>query len=77
MRRDALGICLSKDLLGDHLHSTFTHVRAYEVKPEADDGMRVLFAYPQMSGKEVLNTMQGNKKLVWRADYHCPSYRRF
>lgn len=72
MRRDAFGICLSKDMLCEHLHSTFTHVRAYEIEPETHDEMRVLFAFPQMSGKDVLTTMQGTKKLVWRADYYCP-----
>ncbi|ENM3888979.1 hypothetical protein Q9F25_002105 [Vibrio cholerae] len=74
MRRDAFGICLSKDMLCEHLHSTFTHVRAYEIEPETHDEMRVLFAFPQMSGKDVLTTMLGTKKLVWRADYYCPSY---
>jgi len=32
MKRDTLGICLSKDMLSDHLLSTFTRVRAYEME---------------------------------------------
>ncbi|QIL86428.1 hypothetical protein G7083_11545 [Vibrio sp. HDW18] len=74
MKRDTLGICLSKDMLSDHLLSTFTRVRAYEMESRAHDEMRVLFAFPQMLGKDLLTTMQGSRKLVWRADYHCPNY---
>lgn len=74
MERDAFGICLSRDMLFENLHSTFTHVRAYELETEEDDQLRVLLAFPQMSGKDVLSTMQGTKKLIWRADFFCPSY---
>ncbi len=74
MERDAFGICLSRDMLFKNLHSTFTHVRAYELETEEDDQLRVLLAFPQMSGKDVLSTMQGTKKLIWRADFFCPSY---
>ncbi|EKO3987591.1 hypothetical protein [Vibrio fluvialis] len=76
MERDAFGICLSHDMLFENLHSTFTHVRAYELETEDDDQLRVLLAFPQMSGKDVLITMQGTKKLIWRADFLCPSYPR-
>ncbi|NNN97947.1 hypothetical protein FKQ62_00415 [Vibrio sp. B1-2] len=84
MKRDAFGICLSRDMLFNHLQSTFTHVRAYEeIATESNDDLRVLLAFPQMSGKDVLTTMQGStnvrgsKKLVWRADYLCPSYNKY
>ncbi|EPA8364986.1 hypothetical protein ACQ676_000469 [Vibrio fluvialis] len=76
MERDAFGICLSQDMLFENLHSTFTHVRAYELETEDDDQLRVLLAFPQMSGRDVLITMQGTKKLIWRADFLCPSYPR-
>ena len=76
MERDAFGICLSHDMLLENLHSTFTHVRAYELETEDDDQLRVLLAFPQMSGRDVLITMQGTKKLIWRADFLCPSYPR-
>ncbi|CAM2923183.1 hypothetical protein VIOR103205_08165 [Vibrio ordalii] len=78
MKRDAFGICLSRDMLFNHLQSTFTHVRAYEeIATESNDDLRVLLAFPQMSGKDVLTTMQGSKKLVWRADYFCPSHHKY
>ncbi|CAH8188394.1 MULTISPECIES: hypothetical protein [Vibrio] len=76
MKRDAFGICLSRDMLFDNLHSTFTHVRAYELKTESNEDLRVLLAFPQMSGKDVLSTMQGSQKLEWRADYFCPSHHK-
>ncbi len=61
MKRDAFGICLSRDMLFNHLQSTFTHVRAYEeIATESNDDLRVLLAFPQMSGKDVLTTMQGS-----------------
>ncbi|WP_332408241.1 hypothetical protein [Vibrio metschnikovii] len=74
MEKDALGICFSRDMLSEHLLSTFTHVRAYELAVENDEQVRVLFAFPQMSGKDVLTTMQGTKKLIWRADFFCPHF---
>lgn len=76
MKRDAFGICLSRDMLFDNMHSTFTHVRAYELKTESNEDLRVLLAFPQMSGKDVLSTMQGSQKLEWRADYFCPSHHK-
>ncbi|MDF9400357.1 hypothetical protein [Vibrio sp. 1180_3] len=76
MKRDAFGICLSRDMLFNNLHSTFTHVRAYELKTESNEDLRVLLAFPQMSGKDVLSTMQGSQKLEWRADYFCPSHHK-
>ncbi|MDE1313751.1 hypothetical protein MEG05_05700 [Vibrio aestuarianus] len=76
MKRDAFGICLSRDMLFDNLHSTFTHVRAYELKTESNEDLRVLLAFPQMSGKDVLSTMQGSQKLEWRADYFCSSHHK-
>lgn len=30
MERDTFGICLNKAMLSKNMHSTFTHVRAYE-----------------------------------------------
>ncbi|EEX41810.1 cation transport ATPase [Vibrio furnissii CIP 102972] len=65
---------MSHDMLFENLHGTFTHVRAYELESEDDDHLRVLLAFPQMSGKDVLVTMQGTKKLIWRADFLCPSH---
>jgi len=77
MERDDLGICLSKTMLTRELHSTFTHVRAYEQGEACFEDMLVMFSFPQMTGKELLSTMQSTKKLVWRADYFCPSKHRF
>ncbi|MDW1743427.1 hypothetical protein [Vibrio sp. Vb2531] len=74
MEKDVLGICLSRDMLNEHLLSTFTHVRAYELETEDHENLRVLLAFPQMSGKDVLTIMQGTKKLIWRADFLCPYY---
>lgn len=74
MECDAFGICLSRDMLYENLQSTFTHVRAYELESDDDHELRVLLSFPQLSGKEVLTTMQGTKKLVWRADFHCQHY---
>lgn len=77
MKRDDLGICLSKDMLSRQLYSTFTHVRAYDAKDSCSDEMLVLLSFPQMSGRELLSTMQSSKKLVWRADYFCPADHHF
>lgn len=74
MKKDALGICLSRDMLNEHLLSTFTHVRAYEIETENTDHLRVRLAFPQMSGKDVLTTMRGTETLIWRADFLCPHY---
>ncbi|MBW3696919.1 hypothetical protein EK599_14560 [Vibrio sp. T187] len=75
MERDAFGICLSKAMLFDNLHSTFTHVRAYEKSEASTPDLKVLLAFPQMSGRDLLQTMQGSRQLVWRADHHCPSLK--
>lgn len=77
MERDDLGICLNKEMLSNQLCSTFTHVRAYEDSETCVDEMLVMFSFPQMSGRELLNTMKSTKKLVWRADYFCPSDYHF
>ncbi|GAA5644643.1 MULTISPECIES: hypothetical protein [Vibrio] len=70
MRRDVFGICLSKSMLNNNLGATFTHVRAYQSDERSDD-VRVMKSYPQMSGQEVLNTMQDSKSLIWRAEFCC------
>ncbi|MGF1756218.1 hypothetical protein L4C33_21845 [Vibrio makurazakiensis] len=75
MERDSFGICLSKAMLFDNLQSTFTHVRAYEEGVSPSPDLKVLLAFPQMSGKDLLQTMQGSRHLVWRADHHCPSWK--
>ncbi len=77
MERDDLGICLSKAMLSEQLCSTFTHVRAYDPDDACLEEMLVLLSFPQMSGRELLSTMQSTKKLVWRADYFCPSDYHF
>jgi len=77
MERDCLGICLSKEMLSEELYSTFTHVRAYEKDQDCVEELLVTFSFPQMSGKELLSTMQSTKKLTWRADYFCPSDYHF
>lgn len=78
MFRDELGICLSHELLSDNLEATFTHVRAYEFDRHVchDDDAHVLLAFPQMQGREVLHSMVGNRRLLWRADFCCPSYQK-
>lgn len=70
MKRDIFGICLSKGMLSNNLESTFTHVRAYQKTAESDDVM-VMHAFPQMSGEELLTSMQTDKRLLWRAEFVC------
>jgi len=75
MKRDTFGICLTKAMLFKNLQSTFTHVRAYEKNETSPLDLKVLLAFPQMSGRDLLKTMQGSRHLVWRADHHCPSFK--
>jgi len=78
MIKDEFGICLSQDMLMDNRHSTFTHVRAYEIitiSNDISDNSHVMLSYPQMTGEDVLSYQQENKRLVWRADYYCPSFK--
>ncbi|GAB2661715.1 hypothetical protein [Vibrio panuliri] len=70
MKRDVYGICLSKNMLSKNLSSTFTHVRAYS-KAEVLEDACVRHAYPQMSGKELLNNIQSDTNLFWRAEFVC------
>ena len=74
MKRDVFGICLSQTILSEHLATTFTHVRVYR-KHDGNQELKVVDAYPQMSGKELLTTMSGarEKALHWRAEHYCPS----
>lgn len=74
MKRDMFGICLSKSMLSRNLSSTFTHVRAYEQSTH-DDEVKVRHAYPQLSGQELLTTIQSSKRLLWRAEYVCLSQK--
>lgn len=74
MKRDSFGICLTKAMLFKNLQSTFTHVRAYEKDASSPLDLKVLLAFPQMSGRDLLQTMQGSRHLVWRADHHCPGF---
>ncbi|MBF9000194.1 MULTISPECIES: hypothetical protein [Vibrio] len=77
MKRDDLGICLSRHMLVSHMQSTFTCVRAYEVDSDAHDDVRVMMAFPQMSGKDVLLSMQGDHELEWRAEHYCPCHHHY
>ncbi|MBA5763574.1 hypothetical protein H2O73_14520 [Vibrio sp. 404] len=70
MKRDVFGICLSKSMLSQNLSSTFTHVRAYS-RSELIEDAQVRHAYPQISGQDLLNNMQTDKSLFWRAEYVC------
>lgn len=72
MERDTFGICLNKAMLSENMYSTFTHVRAYEKNGGNASDLKVLLSYPQMSGKDLLNTMRGSRQLEWRAEFHCP-----
>ncbi|EGQ7683494.1 hypothetical protein IZS58_004435 [Vibrio parahaemolyticus] len=72
MERDTFGICLNKAMLSDNMYSTFTHVRAYEKNGGNASDLKVLLSFPQMSGKDLLNTMRGSRQLEWRAEFHCP-----
>lgn len=74
MERDAFGICLSKGMLSNNLSSTFTHVRAYQKSGESED-VTVMHAFPQMSGQELLASMQGSKRLLWRAEFVCSAFK--
>jgi hypothetical protein len=73
MERDELGICLSRQMLRENLDSTFTHVRAYELEHSYCDDSHVAFVFPQMQGRDVLQSIQCNKRLMWRADFYCPN----
>ncbi|EJZ9093274.1 hypothetical protein OIX85_003682, partial [Vibrio parahaemolyticus] len=70
--RDTFGICLNKAMLSENMYSTFTHVRAYEKNGGNASDLKVLLSFPQMSGKDLLNTMRGSRQLEWRAEFHCP-----
>ncbi|WP_114767815.1 hypothetical protein [Vibrio rhodolitus] len=70
MKRDVYGICLSKNMLSKNLSSTFTHVRAYS-KAEVLEDACVRHAFPQMSGKDLLNSIKTDASLFWRAEYVC------
>ncbi|EGR1443917.1 hypothetical protein ACUT8K_002227 [Vibrio parahaemolyticus] len=72
MERDTFGICLNKAMLSENMYSTFTHVRAYEKNGGNASVLKVLLSFPQMSGKDLLNTMRGSRQLEWRAEFHCP-----
>ncbi|MDW6093111.1 hypothetical protein [Vibrio rhizosphaerae] len=76
MRRDELGICLSHEMLVDNLDSTFTCIRAYKAVANDVDDLPPLLAFPQMKGKDVLLSMKGRHKLIWRADFFCPSFHK-
>jgi hypothetical protein len=73
MKRDIFGICLSKTMLSNHRSSTFTHVRAYE-QLDTEEGARVMHAFPQMSGEQILESMGAAKSLLWRAEYACTQH---
>ncbi|MCW8332521.1 hypothetical protein J4N42_06710 [Vibrio sp. SCSIO 43135] len=75
MQRDTFGICLSKSMLSRNLTTTFTHVRAYETIEQSED-VKVMQAYPQMSGRELLSTMQDGQTLLWRAEFSCQSLQK-
>ncbi|MCK6261661.1 hypothetical protein KP803_00070 [Vibrio sp. ZSDE26] len=70
MKKDVFGICLSKSMLSNNLNTTFTHVRAYQ-SLEKNSDVKVMQAYPQLSGKEVLSTMRDSNELLWRAEFSC------
>lgn len=72
MERDTFGICVNKAMLSENMYSTFTHVRAYEKNGGNASDLKVLLSFPQMSGKDLLNTMRGSRQLEWRAEFHCP-----
>lgn len=75
MERDTFGICLNKAMLSENMYSTFTHVRAYEKSDVSSADLKVLLSFPQMSGKDLLDTMRGSRQLEWRAEFHCPSMK--
>ena len=75
MKRDNWGVCLTKTMLFKHLQSIFIHVRAYDKDGTSPLDIKVLLAFPQMSGRVLLQTMQGSRQLVWRAAHHCQSFK--
>lgn len=74
MERDAFGICLSKQMLTEHRQSTFTHVRAYGQQSRPQRNLQVMRSIPQMTGQDLLDTIEDNEEMVWRADFHCPGH---
>ncbi len=71
MERDTLGICLSKAMLSENMYTIFTHVRAYEKKEGNALDFRVLLSFPQMNGRDLLNTIRDSRQLEWRAEFCC------
>ncbi|MFB9134076.1 hypothetical protein M1D72_15055 [Vibrio sp. AK197] len=69
MKRDAFGICISPALLSRNLSSTFTHIRGYETREQQDTTVKL--AFQQLSGEQLLNTVESNTELLWRAEYCC------
>ncbi|CAK4068095.1 hypothetical protein OH458_13340 [Vibrio sp. MarTm2] len=70
MKRDIFGICLSRSMLSSNLSGTFTHVRAY-ARSNREDDAKVMHAFPQLSGKEILANMESSNSLLWRAEFAC------
>ncbi|OBT09450.1 cation transporter [Vibrio sp. UCD-FRSSP16_10] len=70
MNKDSFGICITSAMLKKNERTTFTHVRAYQAGDSGLD-LRVLLAIPQITGKELLNTIQHSRELIWRATYQC------
>ncbi|CAM3049235.1 cation transporter [Vibrio rarus] len=70
MNKDSFGICITSAMLREHKQTTFTHVRAYQAS-DCEMDLRVLLAIPQITGKELLNTIQHSRDLIWRATYQC------
>ncbi|SJL83025.1 hypothetical protein [Vibrio palustris] len=77
MERDDLGICLSSHLLSSHLYSTFTSVRAYKVDSSDHNDVTVIFSSPQMTGRDVLKSMETDDELEWRAEHLCCEQHHF
>jgi tryptophan synthase beta subunit len=57
-------------MLSRNLSGTFTHVRAYAKTNSVEDA-KVMHAFPQLSGKELLANMESAHSLVWRAEFAC------
>ncbi|MEZ8967945.1 cation transporter [Vibrio breoganii] len=70
MNKDSFGICINSAMLKKNERTTFTHVRAYQAT-ESELDLRVLLAIPQITGKDLLNTIQQSRDLIWRATYQC------
>lgn len=71
MKRDTLGICLNTQVVVSNQSSTFTHIRGYDKFALCQNHTKVMITYPQMNGKQLLEAMESQDEIEWRAEFLC------